>query len=121
MNKSHRGFTLVEIMIVVAIIAILAAISIPELVTSRKMTRQNKCLAGLQVIEQAKGQMALANGLASNPGTYDTAELYPYLKEGALPTCPITGTISENPLMTAAECSLHGTVTGPTPLSNLTD
>jgi len=50
MNKVKKGFTLVEIMIVVAIIAILAAVAIPNFMTYRKTSQQNACKANMKQI-----------------------------------------------------------------------
>ena len=58
-HQMTQGFTLVEIMIVVAIIAILAAIAIPNFVKSRKRSQTNACIANLKQIQGAKEQCLL--------------------------------------------------------------
>lgn len=61
----NRGFTLVEIMIVVAIIGLLAAIAIPSFMRARTTSQQNGCINNLRQIEAAKDQYALEKGLTN--------------------------------------------------------
>lgn len=57
-----KGFTLVEIMIVVAIIGLLAAIAIPSFMKARTTSQKNACINNLRQIEAAKDQYALEQG-----------------------------------------------------------
>lgn len=84
--RNSRGFTLVEIMIVVAIIGILAVIAVPNFVRVRQRARTNACVANLRQVHSAAVLYSLDEGSA--PGDVATLE-GPYLQSE--PTCPIDG------------------------------
>jgi prepilin-type N-terminal cleavage/methylation domain-containing protein len=89
------GFTLVEIMIVVAIIGLLAAIAIPNFVRARQTAQANACLNNLRIIDAAKTQYALENGLTTGNATATSTTLQVYLghsTNSVFPTCPIGAT-----------------------------
>ena len=61
-HRESRGFTLVELMIVVAIIGLLTAVAIPNFVKAREMSQKNSCLANLKQIEAAISTWGIEKG-----------------------------------------------------------
>ncbi len=104
--RRSKGFTLVEIMIVVLIIGIMLAIAIPNFIKARESSRKQTCIANLKQIDSAKEQCASQN-------KWDTAhacamgDLVPtYVKTD--PTCPSGGTYTVNEIGTAPTCTVAG-------------
>ena len=71
-TSRKAGFTLVEIMIVVAIIGLLAAIAIPNFVRARSTSQMNACINNLRQIDSAKQQWALEKGKTTTDTPLDT-------------------------------------------------
>ena len=92
-NTSKKsGFTLVEIMIVVAIIGLLAAIAIPNFVRARKTAQAKSCVNALRLIDSATQQLLLEDP-AATPAGGAGGNLEPYLGRGTAgtwPNCPTT-------------------------------
>ena len=80
-NKRRGGFTLVEIMIVVAIIALLAAIAVPGFLRARKRSQASRIINDLRLIDSAVDQYAIENNKASG-FVVTVAEWTKYLKAG---------------------------------------
>ena len=102
--KRHQGFTLTEIMIVVALIGLLAAIAIPNFIKSRKRAAMTGCINNLRQIDSAKAQWALET--KQNPSALPTdADLFGlglYLKQK--PNCPGGGLYTLDFINTPPSC-----------------
>ena len=108
------GFTLVEIMIVVAIIGLLAAIAIPNFVKARATSQANACINNLRQIDGAAQQWALEKGKTSGAAISFPADLTPYIKlnsASSIPPCPASGTYNIAAVGNVPTCSLSTTVT----------
>src|ERR1700760_1613627 len=83
LNKNRGGFTLVEIMIVVAIIALLAAIAVPNFLRARKRSQATRCLEDLRIIDSACDQYAIENNKSTGDAVAWT-DVMNYLKTGSV-------------------------------------
>jgi prepilin-type N-terminal cleavage/methylation domain-containing protein len=118
-KSKKQGFTLVEIMIVVAIIGLLAAIAIPNFVRARTTAQQNACINNLRQLDGAKQQWALEYK-AGQTDSPTIAQIQPYMgrgTNGSQPTCPADSQSSFdtsytlNNLQVAPACRILGTST----------
>jgi prepilin-type N-terminal cleavage/methylation domain-containing protein len=83
MNKRRGGFTLVEIMIVVAIIALLAAIAVPGFLRARKRSQASRILNDLRLIDSAVDQYAIETNKASG-NIVTVADWTNYMKKNSV-------------------------------------
>jgi prepilin-type N-terminal cleavage/methylation domain-containing protein len=83
LNKRRGGFTLVEIMIVVAIIALLAAIAVPGFLRARKRSQASRILNDLRLIDSAVDQYAIETNKASG-APVNVSDWTNYLKKNSL-------------------------------------
>ena len=107
MNK--KGFTLVEIMIVVAIIGLLAAIAIPNFVRARQKAQAEACIANLRQIEGATQVWAVDTGANDTvtPGWNDLVTNYIRTQ----PVCPAKGNYTLSTVNSRPTCTIGNTVT----------
>lgn len=116
MENAKKGFTLVEVMIVVLIIGVLLAIAVPNWFRARENSQVRTCVSNLRQIEEAKEQYAMAHNLPGG-GSVTSEDLAPdYIR--TWPSCPSGGTYDVNAVDAFPTCSfagkhtLEGTVLG---------
>jgi prepilin-type N-terminal cleavage/methylation domain-containing protein len=107
-TSRRGGFTLVEIMIVVAIIGLLAAIAIPNFVKARSQSQKNGCIENLRQIFGAKATWCLEmkKTPSDTPVDTDLFGVTAYIREK--PDCPANGSYTLQPVDTKPICSLSG-------------
>ena len=100
-KMKKNGFTLVEIMIVVLIIGLLAAIAIPGFARARKDARAKSCVNNQRLLADACEQERMKGNDNVTAATVNTE----YFKGNVLPTCPEGGTYTYNATSALVTCS----------------
>jgi prepilin-type N-terminal cleavage/methylation domain-containing protein len=106
-NQRMRGFTLVEIMIVIGIMSILLAVAIPHFVKARGNSYAKTCQSNLKNILGAKERWAMENNqdATSTPAMNELVQTY--LK--STPQCPAGGTYTVGSMGELPVCNVGGT------------
>jgi prepilin-type N-terminal cleavage/methylation domain-containing protein len=108
LTSRRHGFTLVEILIVVAILGILLGLAMPAFLKSRTNARKQVCIENLAQIESAKQLWGVENAKKTGdvPGDDDLIGPTRYIK--VKPSCPGAGTYSYNGIGDNAVCTVEG-------------
>jgi len=110
------GFTLVEIMIVIAIIGLLCAIAIPNYVRARANSQANACINNLHQIADAVDEFALEKGKTTGYAINYPNDITPYIRlnsNQSIPSCPAGGsyTVKSVGSVPQVACSLENITT----------
>jgi prepilin-type N-terminal cleavage/methylation domain-containing protein len=88
-RSNRSGFTLIEIMIVVLILATLLNIALPSLVAARNTSQTNACIGNLKTLQNAKQEWAIdTNQAGTVTPTWTDIEQYVNSTNGSQPLCP---------------------------------
>ena len=104
--KPRQGFTLIEIMIVVAIIALLAAIAIPNIKNAIDKARRTACAVNQKNIDGAKQRWSLENRTAAEAVPTDADLFGKHLYIEHKPDCPAGGAYALNAVDEKCTCSI---------------
>lgn len=107
-NSRSHGFTLLEIMIVVAIIGLIVALALPNILKNRAYARKQVCIENLSQFESAKQLWGLENAKKEGdaPNTEDLIGPMKYIKN--MPSCPAGGVYDFKPIGESATCTITG-------------
>jgi prepilin-type N-terminal cleavage/methylation domain-containing protein len=105
--RSRHGFTLLEMMIVVLVIAVLVAIAVPNFMSAREKSQRKSCISSLRLLDGAKEQWAMeTHAAAGSAVTMPDLTTGGYLRGPAAgPNCPTGGAYTLRTIGETPQCS----------------
>lgn len=103
--QKQLGFTLIEILVVVGILAFIIAIAVPNIFKSRDKAQRDGCIENLRQLDSALQQWAVQNN-KTDADPVAVADLVPYLDKEKNPKCPAGGTYATTVVGANPTCSL---------------
>jgi prepilin-type N-terminal cleavage/methylation domain-containing protein len=104
---ARRGYTFIELLVVVGLLAVILAVLGPRMMRARKVAQANACIGNLKQMQGAKESWALERR-ASITTQVVWSDITPLLKNGVAPVCPAGGVYTLGVAGTNITCSIPG-------------